>query len=89
MVLSKRIQKLSELILSLQSTTSLTAKKAFIKELDPELQDDFNYILEILAGEHKLGYTFSWPDDFPIYAQDHFESMTFREFIKPLFKPVE
>lgn len=87
MVLSERIRKLTDVICNLQSTTSLTIKRSIIERMDPELKDDFNYILEILDGKHKLGYTFSWPDDYPMYIQPNCEAMTFKQFVQPLYVP--
>ena len=59
MVLSERIKKLNGICSSLIATSSLNEKRNIVNSIDDELKDDFQYILEILAGKHKLYYTYT------------------------------
>ncbi len=85
MVLSDRIRKLNKICCDLIVTSSLNEKRDIINNIDEELKDDFQYILEILAGKHKLYYTYTIGQEGELFPGQ--ENMTFREYIAPLFEP--
>ena len=42
----------------LESTNSRLEKERIVNDIPDELREDFDYILECLAGKHKFGYTY-------------------------------
>ena len=85
MYLKDRIYLLQNYITYIQATDSRNEKEGIINRMVPAVKDDFYYILEILDGKHKLGYTFVNRYN----KVEHVETdITFRQFIEPLFKPV-
>lgn len=87
MKLTERINYLSYVFELLQDTNSINEKQDIIKHIIPEVKDDFEYILEILAGKHKLGYKYYYPSN-KMSVPDYVERLTFKEYIKPLFVPL-
>lgn len=85
MKLSDRIRKLTKICCELIATSSLNEKRDIVNNIDEELKDDFQYILEILAGKHKLYYTYTIGQEGELFPGQ--ENMTFREYIAPLFEP--
>lgn len=76
-----------KIIKDLQSTSSRIEKEQIIKAIPAELKEDFQYILEILAGKHKLGYTYRMTR--AELGADMYYEMTFKEYIQPLFEPMK
>lgn len=90
MLLNERIHFFQYIFDSLQETTSLNIKKQIVSEIPEELQDDWKYILEILNGEHKLGYTFTQKQSDEIYlATSSFMNKTIKEYFQPLYYPAK
>lgn len=58
MTLEQRITYLTYVFALLQETNSKLEKESIVNDIDEEYRDDFNYILECLAGKHKFGYTY-------------------------------
>lgn len=58
MTLSQRVEFFTEIFDLLQSTTSLNHKRAIVNIIPEYLKEDFEYILEVLNGIHKFGYTY-------------------------------
>lgn len=58
MNLQDRINYFEYVFELLQGTTSRIEKEDIIKDIPEQLKDDFNYIIECLAGKHKFGYTY-------------------------------
>lgn len=88
MKLEQRFEIFDKIIEDLQSTSSRIEKEQIIKAIPAELKEDFQYILEILAGKHKLGYTY----DTRYVANSIFDGekeTTFKEYIQPLFEPMK
>lgn len=87
MTLGQRIDMLNNVCFDLQQTTSRLEKERIISTIPDELKDDWQYILEILAGKHKLGYTY---DEYctPHRPQDSLAEITIRQYIDPLFEPM-
>ena len=84
MYLKDRIYLLQHYINYIQGTDSRNEKEAIINRMVPDVKDDFYYILEILDGKHKLGYTFV---DRYNKTEHSLTDVTFRQFISPLFRP--
>lgn len=87
MTLGQRFKAFDKIIDGLQSTNSRLEKERIISTVPDELKDDWQYILEILAGKHKLGYTY---DEYctPHRPQDSLAEITIRQYIDPLFEPM-
>ena len=87
MTLGQRINILEQVCFDLQQTTSRLEKERIISTIPDELKDDWQYILEILAGKHKLGYTY---DEYctPHRPQDSMSELTFKQYISPLYEPM-
>ena len=85
--LGQRINILEQVCFDLQQTTSRLEKERIISTVPDELKDDWQYILEILAGKHKLGYTY---DEYvtPHRPQDSLSELTFKQYITPLYEPM-
>lgn len=88
MTLGQRINVLEQVCFDLQQTTSRLEKERIISIIPDELKDDWQYILEILAGKHKLGYTY---DEYvtPHRPQDSMSEITFKQYISPLYEPMK
>lgn len=85
MTIGQRFEMFDKIIKDLQSTNSRIEKEQIIKAIPSELKEDFQYILEILAGKHKLGYTYRMTR--AELGADMYYEMTFKEYIQPLFEP--
>ena len=88
MTLGERIDILTEVIFDLQNTSSRLEKEQIVNNIPLELKDDWQYILEILAGKHKLGYTYD-EDIAPHRPQDSLAEITFKQYIEPLYEPMK
>ena len=95
LTLGKRIEWLDYHLDAIADTTSLIEKKQIIDSIPDVIKRDFYYILEILDGQHKLGYTFEYQpvsifgigySDRTCKRQNNF--LSFEEYIQPLFNPV-
>lgn len=58
MKLKDRVKYFETLFIVLQETNSRTEKQNIVDLIPLPLKDDFNYILECLAGKHKFGYRY-------------------------------
>lgn len=85
MTLGERVRYLQYVFTLLQSTNSINEKRDIIEYIDPEVKDDFMYIVEILAGKHKIGYTYD-SHCVELVATGH-EEQTVRQYLEPLFVP--
>lgn len=57
-MLQERIDYFTYIFDLLQSTNSRNEKEQIVKDIDAKYKDDFNYIIECLAGKHKFGYKY-------------------------------
>lgn len=86
MTLGQRISIFESVFIDLQNTNSRLEKEQIISTIPAELQDDWQYILEILAGKHKLGYTYrELPDK---RADNSYLNCTIKQYIAPLYEPM-
>ena len=61
MTLNERCEKINELFRILEVVSGKLTKEALVNNFRafyPELNEDLDYCFEVLAGKHKLGYTF-------------------------------
>lgn len=89
MKLSERIDYLRYICDSLQETNSRTEKQQIVASIDQSVQDDFEYILEIIDGRRPLGYTFIAQYIGEMSEEDKQQELTFREYIEPLWFPMK
>ena len=85
--LRNRIHYLQFICESLQDTTSLLIKQQIVNDIEPECRDDFNFILEILAGKHKLGYSYYRRESLDIMPMSIMQK-SFKEYLQPLWDPL-
>ena len=86
--LGQRINIIEQVCFDLQQTTSRLEKERIISTIPDEVKEDWQYILEILAGKYKLGYTY---DEYvtPHRPQDSMAEITFKQYINPLYEPMQ
>lgn len=60
MTLQQRVDYLTYVFNLLQDTNSRTEKEQIVKDIDPNYKEDFDFIIECLAGKHKFGYTYHY-----------------------------
>lgn len=89
MVLTQRLDKLDYICNNLSITSSLNEKREIVASIPNELKDDFNFILEILAGKHKLGYTYMYGPINNVQPTEEQMNMTLREYLAPLWEPLK
>lgn len=81
----ERINYLKYICESLEDTTSLNEKREIVSSIASECKDDFNFILEILANKHPLGYKYNPMNVLPCKNDD--SNLTLREYLEPLWQP--
>lgn len=91
--LEKRCQRINGMFTHLSALSGRTDKELYVKlykEQHPKLVKDLNYCFEVLAGKHKLGYTFiSYEtiinsDDVDYHKYDNYTIRDFIEVLKAL-----
>ena len=86
MTLSERINAFEMIFYDLQETNSLNMKRAIVDQIPPELKEDFEFVLECLAGKHVFGY--SWPNGLPQdYIPDGIQNFTIKDALVRLLTP--
>ena len=60
MRLSQRCEYFRNIFEMLQATNSSIVKREIVAGIDEELKEDFEYIVEVLTGQHVYGYSY-WP----------------------------
>lgn len=88
LTLSERIGYMEYIFSMLQNTSSINEKRDIINDISTDYREDFEYILEILSGKHKLGYTY-----YRISADDNNiplvkRWLTIKQYLEPLFEPI-
>lgn len=86
MTLQQRVDYLTYVFDLLQSTSSRTEKELIVKDIDADYKEDFDYVLECLAGKHKFGYTYY--KTIPI-INDNVFNFTVKDVLKFLQTPME
>ena len=85
MTLTERFNCWKQLVERLQSTNSIVEKRIILNDAPDEMSDDIQYIFEVLAGQHKFGFTYSiveHNDPLP----DEFNKKTIKEYMSVLDK---
>lgn len=83
MTLNERIWSLWEMCERLQQTNSIVEKRLIVNNKPDELNDDIQYLFEVLAGQHKLGFTY-YDTQEVVNIPDSIQNMTFKEYIEQL-----
>ena len=82
MTLTERFNCWRRLVTQLQSTNSIVEKRIILNSAPKEMDEDIQYIFEILAGQHKFGFTFySTP---PKSSQSNKSNWTIKQYIRQL-----
>ena len=83
-MLQDRIDYLTYIFNLLQDTNSRTEKEQIVKDILPEYKEDFDFIIECLAGKHKFGYTYK---RYPFLYNPAISSTTVKSVLKFLLTP--
>lgn len=82
MTLKNRFDCWRQLVEKLQSTNSIVEKRIILNNAPEEMVDDIQYIFEVLAGQHKYGFTFySTPTINPFESK---EDWTIKQYMRQL-----
>ena len=87
MTLNDRIKELAATFWDLQETNSLNMKRAIVDQIPPELQEDFEFIVECLAGKHVFGYRFETIDKVFTDGDIRNENNTVKDVLEFLLEP--
>lgn len=88
MTLGQRFYTLYDIFERLTATTSRNDKLSIVAEVPEELKEDFTFCLEVLAGRHKIGWTYVIPrqgKDMLIANKQYVEEQTVKQYISRLF----
>ena len=86
MRLSERCNYFYSIFQDLQKTNSTLEKRYIVSTIPEWLEDDFNAILECLAGKYIFGYTM-WPSDYMVPDTRISEDCTVRSILEFLSTP--
>ena len=86
MTLQERVDYLSYIFDLLQDTNSRIEKEQIVKDIDPRCKEDFNFIIECLAGKHKFGYTYK---RYPFLYNSTIYAMTVKSVLQFLLTPAK
>ena len=87
-LLSKRLRIWEYLSEAISNASGLNDKRRLLQMIPDEMEDDVQFIFEILAGGYKLGYTYielKTDEPWPVY----YERMTIRQYLEPLWRPLQ
>ena len=80
------IEYLTYIFNLLQDTNSRTEKEQIVKDIDKNYKEDFDFIIECLAGKHKFGYTYK---RYPFLYNPAISSTTVKSVLKFLLTPAK
>lgn len=86
MTLQERVDYLSYVFDLLQDTNSRIEKEQIVKDIDPKCKEDFDFIIECLAGKHKFGYTYK---RYPFLYNSTICAMTVKSVLQFLLTPAK
>ena len=86
MTLQQRIDYLTYVFNLLQNTNSRTEKEQIVNDIDQNCKEDFDFIIECLAGKHKFGYTYK---RYPFLYNSTICSMTVKSVLQFLLTPAK
>lgn len=84
MTLTERCNKIGDLFEQLEEISGKLLKEEIVqnwREDNPELNDDLDFCFEVLAGKHKLGYTYE-PNIEGYRLVADFEGSTIKQFVE-------
>lgn len=83
-----RCKLINKLFTELQEESSRLSKEAIVNkfiEKHPKMQKDLHYCFEVLAGKHKLGYTYVIQNE-TVASSEKYEDYTIRNFFEEVLK---
>ena len=86
MTLQQRIDYLTYVFNLLQNTNSRTEKEQIVNNIDQNCKEDFDFIIECLAGKHKFGYTYK---RYPFLYNSTICSMSVKSVLQFLLTPAK
>lgn len=86
MTLQQRVDYLTYVFNLLQDTNSRTEKEQIVKDIDQNYKEDFDFIIECLAGKHKFGYTYK---RYPFLYNSSICAMTVKSVLQFLLTPAK
>ena len=86
MTLQERVDYLSYIFDLLQDTNSRIEKEQIVKDIDQRCKEDFDFIIECLAGKHKFGYTYK---RYPFLYNSTIGAMTVKSVLQFLLTPAK
>lgn len=86
MNLQQRINYLTYVFALLQDTNSRTEKEQIVKDIDDKYKEDFDFVIECLAGKHKFGYTYK---RYPFLYNSTVCEMTVKSVLQFLLTPAK
>lgn len=86
MTLQQRIDYLTYIFNLLQNTNSRTEKEQIVNSIDKNCKEDFDFIIECLAGKHKFGYTYK---RYPFSYNSCIFATTVKSVLKFLLTPAK
>ena len=86
MLLQDRINYFNRMFDLLKSTNSRSEKEYIVSTVLPEYKEDFEYILECLAGKHKFGYKYYYTKPVDIGSP---MALSIKQMLMFLQKPME
>jgi DNA ligase-1 len=86
MTLTERCTYLNDVFDMLQATNSPIMKRHIIANIRPELEEDFEYIIEVLAGKYVYGYSY-WQSDVILNGVEKINQWSIKEVLQWLQSP--
>ena len=86
MSLQKGIDYLTYIFCLLQDTNSRVEKEQIVKDIDLKYKEDFDFVIECLAGKHKFGYTYK---RYPFLYNSSICAMTVKSVLQFLLIPAK
>ena len=83
MTLTERFNCWKKLAEQLQSTNSIVEKRIILNNAPNEMNDDIQYIFEILSGQHKFGFTYYRRSECVLLPNDT-NGMTIKQYLEQL-----
>lgn len=89
--LEARCKLMTKFYNELMSTNSRLLKQSIVQRYKmtyPKLEKDIDFCFEVLAGKHKLGYTFGAVGDWGLSDMSYqFDGLSIRKFVENVLKP--
>ena len=91
--LINRCNVLEQYFNQLSAVSSRLIKEEFVKQLKekyPSIVSDLDFCFEVLAGKHKLGYTYKWltSKELDLKLYEKYEDYTIEQFVNEVLKNI-